>query len=120
MRRRALLALALALAPAAMRLVLASMDLPAVLCLMECHHGATVTGAACCPMAGVSLAGLEFRCCSHAADFVGAPLGHTPMLVPLATRLSLPHRSAAVAVPASPDLGAAFLRLPDKVPLRAC
>ncbi len=119
MRRRAVLALVCVLAPAAVRLGAASMDVPAVHCPMECHRGAAVNGAACCPMAG-GPAGLEFRCCSHASDFVPTPLGHTPMLPPFTIVLSLPWRSGAVAAGARPDLRSAFLRSPDKVPLRSC
>ena len=120
MRRQAAFALLFLLAPVAMRLAVASLDLSAQRCPIDCPHAkVAANGAACCPMGAAAAGGLEFRCCSHGADIVPAPFGQAPVVLPPTTRLWPPRRSRAAETSRASNLRSAFLRCPDKVPLRA-
>jgi len=75
-------------------------------------------GAACCPMSDAPDAGPAFKSCSRGADVATAPLAFGPVLLAVIGRLPAPDRSHPLARGADAAPRSAFLRAPDKVPLR--
>jgi hypothetical protein len=119
-RKAAVAALAVLLAPVALRLAAAADDAAARRCAIACGHAiGAMAGAACCPMADAPGEGPVLKNCSRGADSVAAPLAPGPMLLWRGVRLAVPdgvqtHFSAGNAA-----VHSAFLRVPEKVPLLA-
>jgi hypothetical protein len=118
-RRKAYSVLIVFLASAGMRLAEGSMDTTALRCAIACGHAmGAEKGATCCPMGETG--GASFRSCSRGHDFLTAPVAPVAMLLPLMARPESPHEFDFVHPAAVPFRRSAFLRSPDKVPLRAC
>lgn len=118
-RLSGLLGLLLFLAPVGLRLAAAADDSAALRCAIACGHAmGAMRGAACCPMSDAPDAGPAFKSCSRGADVATAPLAFGPVLLAAIGRLPAPDGSRPLARGANAAPRSAFLRAPDKVPLR--
>jgi hypothetical protein len=118
-RLSGLFGLLLFLAPVGLRLATAADDAAAMRCAMACGHAMGASkGGACCPMSGAPDAGPAFKSCSRGADVATAPLAFGPMLLAVIGRLPVPDGTRPLVLAASAARRSAFLRAPDKVPLR--
>lgn len=111
--------LLLFLAPVALRLATTAGDTDAMRCAIACGHAMGPTkGAACCPVSDAPNAGPTFKTCSRGADAAVPPLAPAPILLFAVVRLAPPGDSRSFDSAGRAVARSAFLRIPDKVPLR--